>query len=203
MKLKIEADLSRFVPGEAYALSRDIPNPKHDRRKRGGSDLDAYGVLPRGLRFVFDLIEHREWPMGDDTVVVMRRLHVWKCVSDKAHQWLRLEAHDVTREVAGKPTSREVFVTPVADFSPELHRVALAAIESMIPEAATLDVLADRAAEFDHSGWDVIADLIARGLVSFANIETSTSTLIEATRAERAANVREHEDKRERPKRET
>lgn len=194
-KVQIEVDLSRFVSGNAYVLTRTITNPKIDRRmRRGGSDLSAHSELPEGLRFVLDVIETREHPRRDHAdVIQVERKYAFTADGGHRFRYFRLEARDVRRFVGEQLLSHLVYVTPHAEYSEEHHAVVLEAIGALGPEPVSLESLAARIDEFHENGWTVIEDLMRRGFVSLANVEASVNALIAKQHNERQESIRERE----------
>jgi hypothetical protein len=205
----IEIDLSRFVRGTVYVLPITIPNPKRDKRIKGGGDtLSAYDELPAGLQLVLDIVMTRQRQAGG--AVRTDRLYHWYA-RHSGHDWhyFKLEAREVsftddwrfiTLEADEADTTapeRRVYVLPHANYSHEHHQIVLTALNALVPAPITLQTLAAQAAQFNASGWDIIHRLIERGIVSLANVETSIAAAVAADTDDRDANIREHEATRE------
>lgn len=168
-------DVSRFASGHSYVLSKDVQNTKVDRRKRsGGPDFDAHPLFPAGLRFVFESWADRE---GGTT-------YRWEATTGLGNEWryFTLEA----RERGG-----EVSMLPHPDHDAVHHRVACAVVGALVPEATTLASLQARAQAQHQSGWDVLAHLIERGLITVTNVESSVEHLLRMRMEEREAVIRQ------------
>lgn len=190
----IETDLSRFISGRAYVLTRTVPNPKVDRRmRRGGPELAAHAELPKGLRFVLDVVERRE----DKRLV---REYTWSA-DDNQHgghyRYMRIKALDVTHRIDGRDVARHVYMLPHQEHYPEHHRVVSEVLTALELEPVSIESLTARAGEFYATGWDVIEHLIARGLISLSHVETSVDHLVGVQLSERSERIREHERTKE------
>ena len=171
-------DLARFSNGRSYVLSRDVENPKIDRRRsNGGPEISAHRLFPSGLRFVCEVF-------GRDG----RTEYHWE--ADGGHKWRYFCLLAWVRD-------GEVSVLPHPDFDAAHHRVACAILDALVPEATTLASLQARAQAQHQSGWDVLAHLIERGLVSTANVESSVEHLLRAQAEEREAVIQERQAARE------
>ena len=170
-------DLSRFHSGHSYVLSRDVENPKVDRRRTNGSpEISAHRLFPSGLRLICEVYQRGR-----------RTEYHWE--ADGGHQWRYFNLQAWVRD-------GQVSVLPHPDHDAVHHRVACAILDALVPEATTLDSLQARAQAQHQSGWDVLAHLIERGLISVANVESSVEHLLRAQAEEREAVIREREETR-------
>lgn len=193
-KINIEIDLSRFVQGQAYVLTRDVENPKIDRRMtRGGGDFGAHAVFPKGLRFVLHIYEDARTSKDGSTVTC--RNYEWKADGGHRFRFFRVNANDaVTTESDGTLVGRIVYALPHrSSGASEHHEVARQIINALVPEAVTLESLEARGAEFHIDGWSVLTHLIERGLISMANVHESAEALIQNELNDRAARRAEME----------
>lgn len=171
-------DLSRFSSGNSYVLSRDVENPKVDRRRsNGGPEISAHRLFPCGLRLICSVYQRGR-----------RTEYDWE--ADGGHQWRYFRVQAWVRD-------GEVSVLPHPDHDAVHHRVACAILDALVPEATTLASLQARARAQHESGWDVLAHLIERGLLSIANVESSVDHLLRARAEEREAVIQERQAARE------
>lgn len=172
-------DLSRFSSGHSYVLSRDVENPKHDRRRKsGGMEIAAHPLFPAGLRFVCEVFARDG-----------HTYYYWE--ADGGHQWRYFRLQAWVRD------DGEVSVLPHPDHDAVHHRVACAVLDALVPEEVTLASLQARAEAQHESGWDVLAHLIERGLLSTAHVESSVEHLLRARAEEREAVIQERQAARE------
>lgn len=195
----LEVDLSRFVSGQTYVLNRTITNGKVDKRlKHGGRELRAHREFPQGTRFVLDIIETRERPLGaaEDGVDIIQivRKYIWSATDLR---FFRIEAYDVRGVVVTDGVEKETkhfsYALPHADYSAAHHQVVLDMIASMVPEAVSLESLEARADGVYKTGWEVIADLVRRGIVTLANVQSTVDAFVEEEQAARHERIRARE----------